>query len=160
MDCNSANEAAKCTKCKPEYFVLNEKCLGVCHTDCASCNGSLFYNCLSCPEGKWYHPDDHTCTHYCPVFCRVCIEADKNKCTTCNANYNLATNGSCIADSNMMDGCAKMTNFNDCETCDSTHTLTTNKKCKLTTDIITNCAIMATLTACGTCNSHYHAAGD
>ena len=30
----------------------------------------------------------------------------------------------------MMDGCAKMANFNDCEKCDITHTLTTNKKCK------------------------------
>jgi proprotein convertase subtilisin/kexin type 5 len=104
VGCSRCSSNLICSKCYPDHYLKNDKCLPVdpcklndssssnmvshkscakCSSNCAYCN-SVSFNCKLCNHK--YFLDGNQCKA-CPLNCQVC--SDSKNCLRCDPNYEL-----------------------------------------------------------------------
>jgi hypothetical protein len=109
---NSCLNASICTGCNQGYSLSGQgTCLQCNVSECLNCNATNV--CSSCAD--LFQLINGTCVSCNIQFCATCNAS--STCSACIANYNLASNGTCVPFSCAIANCTLCNATNLCFTC-------------------------------------------
>jgi hypothetical protein len=131
---------------------LHQTIIAQCDRSCATCSGTAFGNCLTCPSGAFlirtaccpsanmYYMSGQTSCQSCHSSCATCSGPLDTDCLSCKQGYQVSSSGQCVC----MTG--TLPSATGCDPC-NVSCLT----CSGTKDKCTACRSDATLTSTNTC---------
>ncbi|KAI0333135.1 hypothetical protein GY45DRAFT_1320075 [Cubamyces sp. BRFM 1775] len=109
---NQLASGGKCVaSCPSNFFSSSGQCI-TCHPDCATCSGSAFNQCSSCPpdrpvltngrclptcsKDQFFDKTSSTCQS-CDASCSSCSGAGPSSCLACSSSSQVLRGGTCVS---------------------------------------------------------------